>query len=231
MENSTDKRKRVDDEFDETQTHCVDSVHAKIRKINSFSDSDDVNLTETKTETQLTRVDSSESSQVFDSDEIFNILDDENNAHERDSEPDSVMGLDSVIKSFEEEIFAPGTEPGLTEPEPVQVDLVQMTGSGEMEMNLGYLFEASDDELGLPPTVTEPGLNEPGSDEPDKVDLTGFVGFDDDFTGFDGFGYGTGLLSESDGGAEDFVTGDGLFEYGEPAAADVLWRSESLQAM
>jgi len=228
MENSTDKRKRVDDEF-ETQTHCVDSVDAKIRRVNSFSD--DVKSSETKTETELTRVDSGESSQVFDSDEIFNILDDENNAHERDSEPDSVMGLDSVIKSFEEEIFAPGTEPGLTEPEPVQADLVERTGSGEMEMNLGYLFEASDDELGLPPTVTEPGLNEPGLVEPEKVDLTGFVGFDDDFTGFDGFGYGTGLLSESDGGAEDFVTGDGLFEYGEPAAADVLWRSESLQAM
>ncbi|GAU22741.1 hypothetical protein TSUD_138650 [Trifolium subterraneum] len=217
MENSTDKRKRVHDESNtDSETHCVDSVETKIRRVDSVSD---VNSSE------LTRVDSGSDS-VFDSDvqlqdDIFHILDDADNVPEQAERDSVVMGLDSVIKSFEEEIFSPGVEPGQTDP-------VQVTGSGE----LGYLFEASDDELGLPPTVVSG--DEPGRVEPEKVDLTGFVGFDDDdFSGFDGFGFETGLLSECDGnngGAGGFVTGDGLFEYGEPVS-DVLWRSESLQAM
>jgi copper chaperone CopZ len=221
MESSTDKRKRVHDESStDSETHCVDSVETKIRKFNSVSD-----VTSSELESQLTRVDSGSDS-VFDSDvqlqdEIFHMLDDADNVPEQTERDSAVMGLDSVIKSFEEEIFAPGFKPGQTDP-------VQVAGSVE----LGYLFEASDDELGLPPTVVSG--DEPGRVEPEKVDLTGFVGFDDDdFSGFDGFGYETGLLSECDGnngGAGGFVTGDGLFEYGEPVS-DVLWRSESLQAM
>ncbi|KAK2397597.1 hypothetical protein QL285_059156 [Trifolium repens] len=221
MESSTDKRKRVHDESStDSETHCVDSVETKIRKFNSVSD-----VTSSELESQLTRVDSGSHS-VFDSDvqlqdEIFHMLDDADNVPEQTERDSAVMGLDSVIKSFEEEIFAPGFEPGQTHP-------VQVAGSGE----LGYLFEASDDELGLPPTVVS--SDEPGRVEPEKVDLTGFVGFDDDdFSGFDGFGFEIGLLSECDvnnGGAGGFVTGDGLFEYGEPVS-DVLWRSESLQAM
>ncbi|NP_001351727.1 uncharacterized protein LOC101503361 [Cicer arietinum] len=226
MEDSTDKRKRARDEsgdspdLPDSETHRVDSHETKIRRVNSCSD---VN----SSECQLTRVDSAESclNSVFDSgvqlqDDIFHILDDTDNVPERES----VMGLDSVMKSFEDEILAPGLNSG-------QVDPTQTTGSGEMEMNLGYLFEASDDELGLPPTVGNG--DEPGRVEPEIVDLTGFVGFEDDFNGYDEFGFGTGLLSECDGdngGAGGFVTVDGLFEYAEPAA-DVLWRSESLQAM
>ncbi|CAK8534157.1 unnamed protein product [Lathyrus sativus] len=233
MENSTDKRKRVHDESSDSpdsDTHCVDSVEAKIRKVDTVSDA---NVNSSESESQLTRVDSFESclDSVFDSDvqlhqdDIFHMLDDAENVPEQ-TERDSVVGLDSVIKSFEEEILTPGFEPVRTEPEPVQV-----TGLGEMQNDLGYLFEASDDELGLPPTVVS--SDEPGRTEPENVDLTGFLGFEDDFTGNDGFGFGARLLAECDGentGAEDFVTGDGLFDYAEPAA-DVLWPSESLQAM
>lgn len=238
MENSTDKRKRVHDESSDSETHCVgSSVEAKIRKVDCDSDVNNVNSS--GSESELTRVDSFESclDSVFDSDvqlhqdDIFHILDDAENDAENvaeQTERDSVVGLDSVIKSFEEEILTPAFEPVQTEPEPVQIvsEPVQMAGLGEMQKDLGYLFEASDDELGLPPTVVSG--DEPGRTEPEKVDLTGFLGFEDDFTGYDGFGFGGGLLPEYDGvntGAGDFVAGDGLFD------ADVLWPSESLQAM
>ncbi|CAI8594851.1 unnamed protein product [Vicia faba] len=244
MEISTDKRKRVHNESFDSQTHSVGySVEAKIRKVNSDSDVNNVNLSES--ESELTRVNSFESclDSVFDSgvqlhqDDLFHILDDAENDVENvtdKTECDSVVGLDSVIKSFEEEILTPAFEPVQTNPvqiDPVHSDPVQLTGLGEMQNDLGYLFEASDDELGLPPTVVSG--DEPGRTEPEKVDLTGFLGFDDDFTGYDGFGSGVGLLPELDGGntgAGDFVTGDGLFDFTEPAA-DVLWPSESLQAM
>ena len=55
-----------------------------------------------------------------------------------DSVP-TIQDLDSVMKSFEEEIS----------PVPV-VDLT--SESGESQPDLGYLLEASDDELGLPPS-------------------------------------------------------------------------------
>ncbi|CAL5186545.1 unnamed protein product [Lathyrus oleraceus] len=236
MENSTDKRKRVHNESSDSvdsEAHCVDSVEVKIRKVDTVSD---VNVNSSESESQLTRVDSFESclDSVFDSDvqlhqdDIFHMLDDAENVPEQ-TERDSVVGLDSVIKSFEEEILTPGFEPDQIGP--VQTGSIQMTGLGEMQNDLGYLFEASDDELGLPPTVVS--CDEPGRTEPENVDLTGFLGFEDDLTCNDGFGFGAGLLPELEGGnigAGDFVTGDGLFDFSEPAV-DVLWPSESLQAM
>ncbi|KAI3453020.1 hypothetical protein Pfo_009683, partial [Paulownia fortunei] len=61
--------------------------------------------------------------------------------------------LDSFMKSFEEEITASpsaaGGEAALV------VDLT--SDSGESRPDLGYLLEASDDELGLPPTASSPG--------------------------------------------------------------------------
>lgn len=218
MENcTTDKRKRVRDESPdsaESETHLVDSPGSKIRRVDS-------------SESQLTRADSVETcpDSVFDSDvqlqdDILNILDDTDNVPERDS----VQGLDSVIKSFEDEMLVPGSDPG-------QVDLTPVNDSGELQTNLGYLLEASDDELGLPPTGASG--EEPGRVGPEGEDLSGFMGFDDDFPGHDGFGFETGFLTECAGdntGAGGFVELDGLFDYAEPAA-DVLWRSESLQAM
>lgn len=98
-----------------------------------------------------------------------------------------------------------------------------------MQTKLGYLLEASDDELGLPPT--EAAAEEPGRVDPALVELAGFNGFDDYVPGFDAFGFGSGFaMAESDGGAGGFVTLDGLFDYAD-SPADVLWRSESLQAM
>ncbi|RDX77154.1 hypothetical protein CR513_42766, partial [Mucuna pruriens] len=208
MEDCNDKKRRLRDESQdspESMTHRLDSPESKIRRVDS-SDSGD-----NSSESKLIRVDSGPDS-VIDSDvqlqdDIFNILDDADNVAERDS----VQGLDSVIKSFEDEINAPSSG------DPTQ-----------MPDNLGYLFEASDDELGLPPKVVSGEEAEPGRVDPKVLELTGLMGFDDDIPSYDAFGFG--FAAELDGGSGGLVTVDGLFDYAE-LAADVLWRSESLQAM
>ncbi|KAK7398922.1 hypothetical protein VNO78_10096 [Psophocarpus tetragonolobus] len=129
-----------------------------------------------------------------------------------DAENGDPSVLDSVIKSFEQEILPPPP-------------------------NLGYLLEASDDELGLPPTVVlsqeepKPDLDS-GRVAPDGVDL---LGLEDDVGNYQGFGlmaYDVDLDLDVDEDVQDngggYVTIDGLFNYAEP---DILWRSESLQAM
>ncbi|KAG5030198.1 hypothetical protein AAZX31_05G218300 [Glycine max] len=151
--------------------------------------------------------------------DLLNMLNDAENVTERDP---TMQGLDSVIKSFEEEILSPLPNPNLASEAEV------------FNPNLGYLLEASDDELGLPPAVapgedaTNPQTLDSGRVGSDGVDLTGFLGFEDDIVNCGGFGL-TGYDDvEGDGGG--YVTIDGLFDYAEPGA-DILWRSESLQAM
>lgn len=219
MEDCNDNRKRARDESDyspDSETRLVGTPDSKIRRVDSESVVD-------SSESQLTRVNSVEScpDSVFDSDvqlqdDILNMLDEADNLPERDS----VQGLDSVIKSFEEEILAQSSDSGLG-------DMLPVTDSGELQPSLGYLFEASDDELGLPPTVAHG--EEQGRVDPEGLDLSRIPVFEDDVPGYDGFGFGTGFLPECDGGV-GFVTVDGLFDYAEPTTGG-LWRSESLQAM
>ncbi|ESW24767.1 hypothetical protein PHAVU_004G158400 [Phaseolus vulgaris] len=185
-----DSKKRVRDEL------ATDSPHFKIPRVHSSESllQPDVHL----------------------QDHIFNILDDADNVSDRAT----VQGLDSVIKSFEDEIKAPAFDP------------TQLPDSGELQNKLGYLLEASDDELGLPPTeaaAEEPGRVDPELD-PEMAELAAFNGFEDYVPGFDAFGFGSEFAAECDDGAAGFVTVDGLFDYAD-SPADVLWRSESLQAM
>lgn len=227
------KRKRVGNEDDsgELNENFPDSKISRVESGELRSDS----------ESQLTRTNSGEScensegcelgrvdpeSTPMDSpgareihDDLMDILDDSDNVGER--EP-TMQGLDSVIKSFEEEILAPGPDPDVA-PE---------------SCDLRHLLEASDDELGLPPTVT-PAAEEENKPEnegfrrvgPDGIDLSGFLGFEDDIPHYESLGYGTGVFVEygGDDNGGGFVTLDGLFDYAEPG--DILWRSESLQAM
>ncbi|XP_058757773.1 uncharacterized protein LOC131631027 [Vicia villosa] len=217
-----DTRKRIRDDSDD-----VDSNESKrVFRVDSVSD---VNSSEScidsdGPESGIVRVESeTDSYEVNDmTDEILNILDETDNVPERETTVTAVQGLDSVIKSFEDEIFAPGHNN-------------QAPESSEFNPNLGYLLEASDDELGLPPTLVQteenvlPEINDSGRVGPDGVDLSGFYWFEEEFRNNEGFGlmgYDTTVGDENDGG---YVTIDGLFDYGEPS--DFLWRSESLQAM
>lgn len=197
----TDQRKRVRDESDSVLNSPDSLKHPRAES----------NLSESL------RVDSDEFELARLDPVLLNMLNDAENVAER--EP---TVLDSVIKSFEEEILSPVPNPNLAS----EADV--------FKPNLGYLLEASDDELGLPPAVapgedaTNPQTLDSGRVGSDGVDLTGFLGFEDDIVNCGGFGL-TGYDDvEGDGGG--YVTIDGLFDYAEPGA-DILWRSESLQAM
>ena len=108
------------------------------------------------------------------------MLNDAENVTERDP---TMQGLDSVIKSFEEEILSPLPNPNLASEAEV------------FNPNLGYLLEASDDELGLPPTVApsedvlKPETVDSDRVGPEGMDLTGFLGFEDDIRSYEGFGF------------------------------------------
>ncbi|XP_022726657.1 uncharacterized protein LOC111282710 [Durio zibethinus] len=157
-------------------------------------------------------------------DDLLDFLDD----------PDSLpvnQDLASVMKSFEEEILSAAST--ATEPVPV-VDLT--SDSGESQSDLGYLLEASDDELGLPPpTATTIGSEEGRSEVIELVrvhsDTTGISelwGFDDQIPNCDSFEFGIG-----DNYNGDHVAYDGLFEYPDDSYvtsefSGLLWRSETL---
>ncbi|KAI9088102.1 hypothetical protein K1719_030079 [Acacia pycnantha] len=150
--------------------------------------------------------------------DLFNILDDTDNLPERDT---TMQGLDSVIKSFEEEILASGPDSVVHDPTPE---------SGEFHLELGYLFEASDDELGLPPSATATEETKPESEDvsqvgSDGVDVGELLGFENEIEKYEPVRLGGGE-NENGGGIVSF---DGLLDY--PESYDVMWRLESLQAM
>ncbi|KAJ6768670.1 T6J4.11 PROTEIN [Salix koriyanagi] len=130
-----------------------------------------------------------------------------------DSDPDSLcQGLDSVMKSFEQEISASSSSP---------VPVVDLTSeSGESLPDLGYLLEASDDELGLPPSANNLSSGEVrGGAETEliRVDSSGssgiggeLWGFEDQIPTYESFGLGVG---DSNCSGEYVGFDDSLFEY------------------
>ncbi|KAG2664111.1 hypothetical protein I3760_16G064100 [Carya illinoinensis] len=145
-----------------------------------------------------------------------------------DSDPDpTFQDLASVMKSFEEEISR-STAP--------VVDLT--SDSGESQPELGYLLEASDDELGLPPSGSSSG--EGALDlESNLVPVTsespcigGLWGFEDQIPSYDSFEFVGG---ESYNDTAEYVAYDGLFEYPDmyfdsSDFSDLSWRHETLPA-
>ncbi|XP_023541956.1 uncharacterized protein LOC111801944 [Cucurbita pepo subsp. pepo] len=221
MENCTDNRKRDRDELD---VSLADSAESKLRRLDSTesrfvkpcsksepvgSDGDDL------------RIDLADSDEI--QDKLLNILEDSDVVAERD---ESIQGfeLDSFIRSFEEEIHAlPPAETLSDQNETPQAEL-------------GYLFEASDDELGLPPTVgsSNEGKIEaidftPACSWPGVFEMDGNVGFEDEIPCYDSFEIGIGIgsgLAEENGLGGEFVALGGLFDY-----SDVPFRPESLSAL
>lgn len=205
-----DTRKRVRDDDSDADSYESKRVHSGLDDNSSGScvDSDG-------SEPVQVEPDSYEVNEI--KDDILNILDETENVT-------TVQGLDSVIKSFEEEILAPGQD----------LNPTHVPVSDDLNPNLGYLLEASDDELGLPPTVTPneekefPQINDSGRVGPDGVDLSGFFWFEEDIRNNEAFGFmGYDAVADDNGGG--YVTIDGLFDYADPG--DLLWRSETLQAM
>lgn len=170
-------------------------------------------------------------------DDLLNIFDDSENVADRGP---AIYGLDSVIRSFEEEMQVP--EPlSVSEPLPAVIGMTSETG--ESLPDLGYLLEASDDELGLPPRT--------GSSEETKikavdfekscsetVGLDGMLGFEDEVPSYNScmFGAGTEWNCNGNNGIDDYVALGGLFDYSDGsfetgAVSEVAWRTESLSAL
>ncbi|KAG8382916.1 hypothetical protein BUALT_Bualt05G0129600 [Buddleja alternifolia] len=132
--------------------------------------------------------------------------------------------LDSFMKSFEVEIAASAA-----------AEVVDLTsdGGGESRPDLGYLLEASDDDLGLPPS-TDGGLGselktEKGRVESDASELGGE--FWEIPNSYDSFGFGFGESEYYNNGGE-YVALDGLFDYSDLGfgSSDFSRRPETLPA-
>ncbi|KAI3816505.1 hypothetical protein L1987_16204 [Smallanthus sonchifolius] len=107
--------------------------------------------------------------------------------------------LDSFMKSFQDEISpAPEIYAGKTS---------DSGESTESQRELGFLLEASDDELGLPPS----DVNTSSTELADSVELSELWGLDDQISFEYEFGYGDDNISSYNNGED--VALDGLFDY------------------
>ncbi|KAK4423582.1 hypothetical protein Salat_1941000 [Sesamum alatum] len=137
--------------------------------------------------------------------------------------------LDSFMKSFEEEITA---SPSSAAAEAAETAVV----CGESRPDLGYLLEASDDELGLPPTASSPG----GVESELRAELVRVESDSSDLgsefweiPSYDPFGLGCGETEpDYNGGSGEYVALDGLFDYSDMGfgSGDFPWRPETLPA-
>ncbi|KAK9063743.1 hypothetical protein SSX86_017615 [Deinandra increscens subsp. villosa] len=128
--------------------------------------------------------------------------------------------LDSFMKSFQDEI-SPAPEPAGIPPK-----------SAADRPELGFLFEASDDELGLPPTDSNTSLT--GRVSTESVELSELWGVDDPFPSYDSFEYefaydDVNINNYNNG---EYVALDGLFDHTDLGfgSSDLSWRSETLPA-
>lgn len=130
--------------------------------------------------------------------------------------------LDSFIQSFQNEISPISPSPPASPP-PEAAGI----SSGDRP-ELGFLFEASDDELGLPPT-------ESTGFETTRV-LAESVGlselWDVEFSRFESFEYGFVSNDDDSYNNGEYVTLDGLFDHTDVGfgSSDLTWRPETLPA-
>ncbi|KAL6505727.1 hypothetical protein OROHE_023106 [Orobanche hederae] len=149
----------------------------------------------------------------------------------------AIQDLDSFMKSFEDEITASSSPASGGDGDPDVVEVVGLTSDcSESRLDLGYLLEASDDELGIPPTSSSPvGLgSEMGSDlvrsESDSSELGGVL-FDIPSCETFGFGFGETEGNNNDSNCE-YVALDGFFDYTDLGflSGSFAYRPETLPA-
>ncbi|KAK7306936.1 hypothetical protein VNO77_39577 [Canavalia gladiata] len=158
-------------------------------------------------------------------DDLLEFLDD------ADPAPPS-QDLDSVMKSLQDEIAAPF------------VDLT--SDSGESKPQIGYLLEASDDELGLPPAVASTDSAEKNEEaelvrvSSDSYRIGELWRFENQIPSYDSFELGTenGYITSNNENNNninysEYVAFDGLFGnsdvyYDDPARLSESWQHENL---
>ncbi|XP_077242272.1 uncharacterized protein LOC143882709 [Tasmannia lanceolata] len=158
---------------------------------------------------------------------LLDILDDFDSTADRDP---SNQDLASVMKSFEEEILSQNDNDTPTLP-----THVPFSGSESADSlpDLGYLLEASDDELGLPPTFSGTDETEIGVGDdilrpsPEMVGFGQMWGFEDEIPSYDSLEFG--IPEEGNNNEESSVVFEGLF--GPSDFSDFSWRTESLPAL
>ncbi|KAL8161321.1 hypothetical protein V2J09_012810 [Rumex salicifolius] len=160
--------------------------------------------------------------------DLLGLLDDSDSALPgcRDSD---IHDLDSVMRSFEQELS--GSAAAVS---PAPIDLTSDSGGSLPE--LGYLLEASDDELGLP-SATETANGDAKGKEPEEEDLAaelvrvesesaglgGFWPIDEGIPSYgDSLGFGVGEQQDNPGvgypydlNGSDYVALDGIFDYSD----------------
>lgn len=122
--------------------------------------------------------------------------------------------LDSFMKSFEEEINAGVGAAG--------VDI--SSDSGDSRPDLGYLLEASDDELGIPPPTSSPG----GLEDELRTELVRAESDSSEFAG----SIWENPSCDSFGEMDTYNGEYGLFDYSDLGlgSTDFTWRPESMPA-
>lgn len=150
--------------------------------------------------------------------------------------------LDSFMKSFEKEISSSGStlaeESAAATASAAVVDLTSESGDSQPE--LGYLLEASDDELGIPPSTSDVEKDESVSRVPtNSAELSNELWrYDEGIPNFDSFEFGIGdggsyyNNNNNTLGGGEYVALDGLFDYSDVGfgSSDYLWRPEMLPA-
>ncbi|KAK9926272.1 hypothetical protein M0R45_023513 [Rubus argutus] len=220
MDNSNPNRKRA---RDDSEASPPESKLIRVDSSSSDANSGESSFTDRVDPDELgLDLDPAEAKMI--QEDLLNILEDADTVVDRDP---AIQGLDSVIKSFEEEIQLPGA-PAFAPP------VETTSGSGESSQpELGYLLEASDDELGLPPTKSEESKMEAADFSASSSETAAalYKGFENDmFPSYDAFDFGIGGYSESNGGGE-YVALGGLFDYSDGGVSEVSWRTESLSAL
>ncbi|KAK9934763.1 hypothetical protein M0R45_021896 [Rubus argutus] len=158
----------------------------------------------------------------------------------------ATQDLDSFMKSFEEEISATNscsTSPRTaTDTAAAPVPVVDLTSdSGESNPDLTHLLEASDDELGLPPSggfggeVVNDGETELVRVSSDSSGIGELWGFDDHGPSYDSFELDSGASTNFNDSGAGYVAFDGLFEHSDvyfhsSDYSDFSWRFETLPA-
>ncbi|XP_008810754.2 uncharacterized protein LOC103722090 [Phoenix dactylifera] len=163
---------------------------------------------------------------------LRDILDDDEDDANSGDRDQATQDLASVMKSLEEEISLPPPPP------PGTAESASDVGETPRLAELGYLLEASDDELGLPPVAASVSSSpEPvatgAADEEEAAEGAGFGqiwSFDDEISGcYDVLGFGIRPADE-----DGVVFDDGLFDYADvlfSGPSDSSWKAESVPAI
>ncbi|KAE8694217.1 Detected protein of unknown function [Hibiscus syriacus] len=230
MKDNQGNKKRDRKEADDIESDANSVPNLKLARVEK-DDTDATSVSAEATHVELNPDD--ESVQLPETkhipEDLLNILDDS----DLFSGPvPAIQGLDSVIKSFEEEILIPG-----------QAELPEMIlNFDEPRPELGFLFEASDDDLGLPPSfpsveaeqIFETALDVEEGGVSGGIGFAEMMGNEFPIPMYDSFEFGIGGDSGTNNNIHsnsgDFVALGGLFE---PAAdiSELTWRPESLPAL